>query len=476
MNMGVEKYDCAVMHITGEVAPFSQTGGLGDVTRDLPAVQRRYGQRSVVVSPLYGCIDRNDLILDEPPLEVALGDRCFFVRKWRDADDDHWFIDAPNLIDRPTPYNDEHGEYWDNPLRFAVFCKAAVMLSDPFDCLHLHDWQAGLAAIYNERKKPILMSVHNLAYQGLCDFHWASQLEIPDFLHGADGVEYYGNISLLKAGLSLADQISTVSPTYGREIQSEPGGQGLSGLFTYRSRELFGILNGLDYELWDPETDPALEQNFNASTLSQREVNRSALLSECELTDGVLFSIVSRAASQKGLHLIAEEIDELVYRGCRFVFLANGDPDIMLMLKACEDKHPNFVRLIPQFDPNLARRLYSGSDFVVVPSLFEPCGLTQMMAMRYGSVPVVRKTGGLADTVTHGKTGITFNEMSSIQCREAILKAVELYRDTARYVEMQQTCMLTDYSWDRTQQAYTDLYLRMRDAHEGKAGSHPENG
>ena len=458
----------AVMHITGEVAPFSQTGGLGDVARDLPAVQRRHGQQSIVVSPLYGCVDKDNLVLEDDGFHIHLGGRRFFVRKWRDKENAHWFIDAPNLIDRPTPYNDANGDYWDNPLRFAVFCKAAVALSDPFDCLHLHDWQAGLAAIYNEKRRPTLMSIHNLAYQGLCSFEWAQQLEIPSELHNADGVEYYGQISLLKAGLSLADQLSTVSKTYSEEIQSEPGGQGLSGLFQHRADRLTGILNGLDYELWNPIKDPALVQPFGEKSLKKRAINRAAILTKYQLTDGVLFSIVSRAAVQKGLHLVAENIDSLVKEGCRFVFLTNGDADIMAMLKTCENAHPMSVRLISEFDPSIARLLYGGSDFVVVPSLYEPCGLTQMMAMRYGAVPVVRRTGGLADTVNDGETGITFDAISPEACKDALRRAAELFNDAAGYGQMQTRCIKTDYSWDRAQKAYAALYECMVNEQMGK--------
>ena len=458
----------SVLHITGEVAPFSQTGGLGDVARDLPAVQRRHGQRSVVVSPLYGCAARSKLVLERPEMEVHLGGRRFLVRKWRDQDDAHWFIDAPNLIDRPTPYNDHRGDYWDNPLRFAVFCKTAIELSAPFDCLHLHDWQSGLAAIYNQGQKPVLISVHNLAYQGLCTFQWSEQLDIPHALRGADGLEYYGHMSLLKAGLSLADKLSTVSETYSKEIQSEPGGQGLSGLFRHRQSDLSGILNGLDYEIWDPRTDQALEENFDIDTMEKRPKNRAALFERYQLADGVLCAIVSRAATQKGLHLVAQEIDELVHRGGRFIFLANGDPNIMAMLRACERKHPTCVRLIAEFDPKVARLLYGGSDFVVVPSLYEPCGLTQMMAMRYGAVPIVRRTGGLADTVEDGRTGLVFETIDASACKHALVRAFNLFGDTARYADVQKTCMKTDYSWDRAQKAYAHLYENLVKAKTGQ--------
>lgn len=455
----------AVLHITSEVSPYSQTGGLGDVTRDLPAMQRRGGMRSVVVSPLYGCVNRTTLQCTQTQFDVSLAGDSFNVRIWRDHSDTHWFVDVPGLLDRGSLYHDEHGDYGDNPLRFAVFCKAAIKLSEGFDCLHLHDWQSGLAALYNSGLKPTVISIHNLAYQGLCGFEWADRLEIPAHLRGMEGVEFYGQISLLKAGLVLADRISTVSPTYAREIQSEPGGQGLSGLFASRSKCLLGILNGLDYELWNPETDAALGTNFDAASLSCRSENRRRLMDQYELADGVLFCIVSRAAGQKGLHLITEHLDELVAAGARFLWLTNGEQSIMDMLERCALKHPNFFRLIPEFDPLLARRLYGGGDFVLVPSLYEPCGLTQMMAMRYGAVPIVRSTGGLADTVEDGQTGICFEDVSGSACRNAILRGIALYKKRDEFERMQYRCMRTNYSWDRAHLAYEKMYHQLIHQH-----------
>ena len=342
----------AVLHITSEVAPYSQTGGLGDVTRDLPAMQRRAGLRSVVISPLYGSVNRSELQCDKSPLEIHLGGESFDVKIWRNFHDTYWFVDVPGLLDRASLYQDEHGDYADNPLRFAVFCRVAVTLSDAFDCLHLHDWQSGLAAVYNAGLKPTVISIHNLAYQGLCGFEWADRLEIPHELRGMDGVEFYGKVSLLKAGLVEADQIATVSPTYAQEIQSEPGGQGLSGLFAHRSNALIGILNGLDYTLWNPLTDTALIANFEAKSPGLRAKNRRSLLEQYHLDDGVLFCIVSRAAAQKGLHLITEHLDELVAAGARFLWLTNGEQRIMDMLERCALDYPNYFRLIPESSEN----------------------------------------------------------------------------------------------------------------------------
>ncbi len=459
----------SILHIASEVAPYSQTGGLGDVTRDLPAIQRRTGMRSVVISPLYGCIKKDALEMTELGFCVDLGNHSFPVRIWRDETDTHWFVDVPGLLDRPSLYHNEQGDYPDNPLRFAVFCKAAVQLGSTFDCLHLHDWQSGLAALYNAGVKPTVISIHNLAYQGLCGFEWAHQLDIPEHLWGMEGVEFYGQVSLLKAGLVLANQIATVSPTYAEEIQSEPGGQGLSGLFLHRAGDLTGILNGLDHELWNPFTDPALIANFDSNSLMDREENRQHLFDQYQLEEGTLFCIVSRAATQKGLHLIIECLDELIAAGARFIWLTNGDPDIMKMIEDSARTYPSSFRLIPEFDPLLARRLYGGGDFVLVPSLYEPCGLTQMMAMRYGAVPIVRQTGGLADTVRDGDTGITFENVSGQHCRDAILRGIALKNDRNQFEIMQHRCMNTDHSWDRAHLSYEQMYHRLLRLHLTRA-------
>ena len=343
--------------------------------------------------------------------------------------------------------------------------QGASQLSKEFDVLHLHDWQSGLTALYNRGKCPSVISIHNLAYQGLCGFEWADRLEIPHHLRDFSGVEYYGQIGLLKAGLILADHISTVSPTYAQEIQSEPGGQGLSGLFAHRANRLTGILNGLDYQLWNPATDSALGSRFSASSLEARTPNRESLFAEYRLTPGVLFTIVSRAAYQKGLHLITEHIDELIDAGARFIWLTNGERDIMQTIESCAAKHPDTCRLIPKFDPSIARRLYGGADFVLVPSLYEPCGLTQMMAMRYGSVPIVRSTGGLADTVIDGHTGLSFRDVSGTQCRDSILRALDLYRDTESFTAMQLRCMKVDYSWSQAYTTYGLMYQQLVQQH-----------
>lgn len=452
-----------VLHVAAEVAPYATTGGLGVVLGELPAAQRRQGLAATVLTPLYGFIDRAALRQDETPRRVRLGQRTVEYTLWSALDGTVRFVDAPGLLDRPHPYGLAGAPYADNPLRFAVLCKVAASLAAEVDVYHLHDWQAALTALYLRGSRPTVQSVHNLAYQGLCELGggavgWVEALEIPPALRSWDGVEYYGQLSLLKAGLVLADQLATVSPTYAREIQEEPGGRGLAGLFRHRQNGLLGILNGLDVKSWDPATDPALPAAYDADDVAGKAVCQAELRHTFGLAEGPVFGVVSRAATQKGLDLLAAAAPALVAQGARFVVLADGAPEVLAPLRALAAAEPTAFGLVEVYEPRLARRIYAGSDFVVVPSRFEPCGLSQLIGMRYGAVPVVRHTGGLADTVHEGRSGLVFGPATAEALAEALGRALRLWRDApAAYRALQQHGMGLDWSWDRSARQYTDL-------------------
>lgn len=449
-----------IVHVTGEVAPYSKTGGLGDVLAELPRFQRAAGLDARVLTPLYGHIDRRRLTPGEQTPVLTLGGKSFQARLWHD--DGHVaFVDIPGVLDRPHNYGDGNGEYPDNPLRFAALCKVAAALWPSTDVFHLHDWQAGLTALYLGGRRPALLTVHNLAYQGLCGFEWADRLDIPPALRSADGVEYYGRISLLKAGLVLADRLTTVSPTYAREIQSEPLGLGLAGLFRHRRAGLEGILNGIDPAEWNPAADPALPATFAASDLAGRKACQDALRREFGLADGPIFGVVSRAAGQKGLDLLAEAADPIVRMGGKFAVLSAGERGVVAKLRAVADRHPTAFTLIEDFDPARARRVYAGADFLVVPSRYEPCGLAQLIAMRYGAIPVVRRTGGLADTVEDGVTGLCFDDVDPGALAHALHRAYTLAADRAALAAMQARGLARDWSWDGPAAAYAALYRRL---------------
>ncbi len=456
-----------ILHVASEVAPFSKTGGLGEVMGALPGALCDQGIDVRVATPLYGFIDRSSLTFaGEQHLHLA--QHSFHVRLWRHAAKpghaETIFIDVPGLLDRPLPY----GDYADNPLRFGVFCKAAATLARQTgaELVHLHDWQAALTALFLRDvlpKRAVVQTVHNLSFQGLCGTHWADMLEVPHIARDFHGLEFHGQLSFLKAGLVLADRITTVSPTYAREILSEPGGQQLSGLLSHRQRFLRGILNGIDTADRDPATDKALPAPFDADAPGGKAACRDALLNELHLepTDGPVFGVVSRASSQKGLDLVADAIAEPGLGNARFALMCDGEPDLVHRLADLAHARPGRIALTRSFDEGLARRVYAGSDFVLAPSRFEPCGLTQMFAMRYGAVPIVRRTGGLADTVTDGVTGLTFFDPEAWALRQAISRAQTLYTQRADFERIRESCMRADWSWTGPARAYRELYAEL---------------
>lgn len=449
-----------VLHVTGEVAPWSKTGGLGDVLGSLPQHQRAAGVDARVVTPLYGFIDKKALRRGEAIAPITLAGETFEGRFWHDDTRGTIFVDLPRLLDRPYNYGGPEGDYADNPLRFGAFCKVVANMWPQADVFHLHDWQAGLTAMYLGGRRPVMLTVHNLAYQGLCGFEWADRLGVPHALRSFEGVEYYGRVSLLKAGLVLADRLTTVSPTYAREIQGEPEGLGLAGLFRHRRMGLDGIINGIDTELWNPAGDEALAATFDATDLSGRAACQAALRAELDLDEGPIFGVIARAVSHKGLDLVANAADAAIRRGARFAVLASGDPLLERQLRQVAQRHPRAFAFADRFDLKLARRIYAGSDFILVPSRSEPCGLTQMIGMRYGAVPVVRATGGLADTITEGRTGLRFEAPTADALGGALDRALDLFADGEAYAAMRDRCLACDWSWAGPVKAYSAIYER----------------
>lgn len=382
----------------------------------LPRAQRALGHDVRVLTPLYRGVDRAGLRRVRSDLFAANG---------------VWFVDAPDLYDRDGLYG-----HADDPRRFAHLCRTAAELAADVDVVHLHDWQAGLTALYLRGRRPTVFTIHNLAYQGICGFEWADRLDIPERFRRFDGLEFHGRLALIKAGLQLADRLTTVSPTYAREILEEPAGHGLAGLLQYRQAVLRGILNGLDPADWPlAEAAPA--------------------------RDGRHFVVVSRAAHQKGLDLIIDAAPAIVAGGGRLTVLSSGDHEIERGLLACAARFPDQVTVITAFDPDRARALYQAADFVLVPSRFEPCGLTQLIAMRYGAIPIVRRTGGLADTVEDGVTGIVFDAPSGAALRGAIERALAL--SAAERARMQAAGRARDWSWRQAAQHYLNLYRELKE-------------
>jgi starch synthase len=468
--------------VTSEIYPFVKTGGLADVTGALPLALRRHGVTTVTLVPGYpaimAAIARSNRVLG---LDELFGGSAQVLHA-RSAGLDLLVLDAPHLFNRPgNPYSAPDGGDWpDNAFRFGAlsFVAARIALGDIAgfapDVVHGHDWQAGLAMAYlayqGERRPATVLTVHNLAYQGQFPSDLLGRLRLPSQAFAIDGVESYGMIGFLKAGLQFADRVTTVSPTYAQEIQASANGCGLDGLLRLRSSVLSGIRNGIDTDVWNPETDARIAAKFGRSTVSGRAPNKAALQRRFGLAPDVgalLYAVISRMAWQKGLDLLADAVPALVARGAQLAVLGTGDPELERRLTALAQAHRGQVGCIVGYDEDLAHLIQAGADSILVPSRFEPCGLTQLCALRYGAVPIVAKVGGLADTVvdlTAGSekaTGLQFSPVTREALEAALHRAADLWSDPAAWQTLQSNGMKADVSWAEPANAFFKLYTQL---------------
>jgi len=470
------------LSVTSEIFPLIKTGGLADVAGALPAALMAEGIATRSLIPGYpavlGALGRADEVLALPscyggPARVlggSVGDLDLFV------------LDAPHLFARPgNPYVTPDGTDWpDNALRFAALGRVAAEIGRGAipgfvpEVVHAHDWQAGLTHAflhYSERPRPgTIMTVHNLAYQGKFPQELLGELGLPAHAFSMDGVEYYGAIGFLKAGLRFADRITTVSPTYAREIQEPDAGMGLDGLLRGRADVLRGILNGIDTTEWNPATDPRIARPFSVTRLADRAMNKAALQSHFGLPqrpDACLLGVVSRLSWQKGLDLFAANLPLILSEGMQLALLGSGEHDLQEQYRAAANAQPEQIGVVIGYDEDLAHLIQAGSDALVVPSRFEPCGLTQLCALRYGAVPIVARVGGLADTVTDASeatltenvaTGVQFAPVTSEALADGIRRAHLLFHDKPVWRQLQATGMNVDVSWRTPARHYADLY------------------
>ncbi len=471
-----------VLSVASEAVPLVKTGGLADVAGALPGAVAGHGIEMTTLLPGYPAVLRAigksravhtwDSLLGEPARLLAgkIDEHPLLV------------LDAPGYFTRDgSPYADSTGHDWgDNWRRFAAFSRAAADVAlgvgkrKPFNLLHAHDWQAGLAPAYlcyaaGERRVPSVQTVHNMAFQGYCEAAVFPALGLPAMAWSVDGVEYHGGISMLKAGLTSANLITTVSPTYAGEIRSGEFGMGMEGLIIARGNDVRGVLNGIDTALWNPATDPAIAATYGMRTLARRMANKRALESEFALEpgDGPLFIAITRLTWQKGMDVLIEVIDHLVGIGGRLALLGSGDPRLEAGLHAAAARHPGRVAIRIGYDEDLSHRMQAGGDAILVPSRFEPCGLTQLYGLAYGCVPIVARTGGLADTVIDANpaalaagvaTGIQHAAVSYDSLTAALNRAVALYADRPEWERLQRNGMKCDFSWAASGKTYADLY------------------
>ena len=476
-----------VAFLASEVVPYAKTGGLADVAGALPKFLARLGAEVRVYMPFYREVRKKNLPLETVLAGASLGmggARLAYSVLAHEADGVKvFFLDRPEAFDRDHLYGTPAGDDPDNGERFAFFALASLetMRATGFrpDVVHGHDWQAALAFAYLRTVLAgdpffagtrTLFTIHNLAYQGLFERELLGRIGLPEALFDMNALEFYGKVNALKAGILYATAVTTVSPRYSREIQTPEFGCGLDGLLRQRSSALHGILNGVDYREWDPATDRHIARAFGPGDLAGKAACREALCREFGLTappGRPVAGLVTRLAGQKGLDIVCEALDRLLDLGLTPVILGTGEQKIQDFLSAARDRNPSRIGLKIAFDERIAHAIYAGSDLFLIPSRYEPCGLTQMYAMKYGTIPVVRATGGLDDSVQEFDAragtgnGFKFAEAAAEPLLEAAGRAVATYARPRKWSALVRNAMAADFSWERSAAAYLDLYRKI---------------
>ena len=479
-----------VVHIVAEYWPFARSGGLAEAVRGIASFQAKTGVPTVVMMPLYRRVrERTEgLVPVGDPLEVVFGRHRETVRLWEVEDAEPGprviFLDHPGLFDRDGLYGEGGHDYPDNHIRFAFFARAALealprLLDHPV-VLHGHDWHTALASVYLRTvlkddpwysRIATVLSVHNAGYPGWFSAETRHDLGLPEEVYHWSKMEHYGRLNWLKAGLAYSDYVGTVSPTHAHELRTPAGGFGLHDAFIALGDRLVGILNGIDLDIWDPETDPALVETFSADDLSGKRACKAELQSQIGLPvrdDVCLFGMTARLAEQKGFDLILG--DGLLYRmpDAQFVFVGEGEERYQRGLAEAARHMPEKVAAYFDFTEHREHLLLGGADCLLMPSLYEPCGLTQMRAQRYGALPVVRRVGGLADTVEDQVTGFVFDEYTSEDLERAIRRALALFPDRKAWEKHMVEAMGRDFGWHRSADRYLDVYSEALAFHRAK--------
>jgi starch synthase len=457
-----------VLFCVSEMAPFVKTGGLADVAGALPLALGKLDVEVRVMMPKYKTVTTSpghQVTSLKKDIEAAKIGKNVLV----------YLINNDKYFDRDGLYGDALGDYPDNLERFSFYCRRTIEALKEInfkpDVIHCHDWQSALIPVYLKHKYrkddfyaviKTIFTIHNLAYQGLFAEEEYPKLELDWSLFGIEGLEFYGKINILKGGLLSSDLLNTVSPTYACEIQTREFGCGLDGVLKKRKNDLFGILNGLDYDYWNPHYDGYIYRRYSAKDIEGKYFNKHMLQKECgmQVADDVpLCGIVSRLASQKGLDLIAKGIEELV-RYAQIIVLGVGDMKYQNLLRDMARKFPNRVSAFIRFDEALAHKIYAGADIFLMPSHYEPCGLGQMVALRYGTIPLVFKTGGLADTVG-SDNGFMFDRYTKEAFIETFRRAISTYKNKSSWQKLVKNAFTYNFSWEKSAKEYIRLYEKL---------------
>ena len=472
-----------VAFITSEIAPFSKTGGLGDVSYSLPVNLKKNGINIIVITPLYKTINREKFNIKDLSLEfsIYIDNNVEKVRVFQAEIDNLmvYFIDNNRFFNVENFYEGESG------IRFGFFCWGVIELLKRLnfhpDVIHINDWQTGILPVILKvryaddtffSKTKILLTIHNLAYQGYFPKEILLRIGLPDYLFNIEMLEFYGQVNFLKGGIVFSDFITTVSPTYAKEILTPEAGWGLDGVLRNKKDKIKGILNGIDEELWNPEKDKLIYKNYGINSLQNKIYNKLFLqrkLNFKEDKDIILYGFVGRLTYQKGFEFIVNLIPHLSNFKVQIIILGTGEKYYENMILKIADKYKDFLKLYLKFDEELAHQIYAGIDFLLMPSVYEPCGLTQMISLKYGSIPIARKVGGLNDSIidisedNHKPTGILFKNLDLNEFFSSVVKSFELFYKNRNFLkQMQIKGMNSDFSWNRSCKEYIELYKRLK--------------
>jgi starch synthase len=483
-----------IFFVSPEVSPFAKTGGLADVSAALPKVLKERGHDVRVMMPNYRAVNERKYTLRDvirlKDMAIPVGGQMVKASAKSaflpDSKVQIYLLYHKQYFDRDGLYQNSAGDdYADNAERFIFFCRGCLetlkLLQWQPDVIHCNDWQTALIPVYLKaiyqddpffKDLPVLLSVHNLAYQGIFDAAVVQKTGLPqDMFYPGSILEFYGKLNFLKAGLLTADMISTVSQTYAKEIQqSAECGMGLEGVLHARRNDLHGIVNGANYAEWDPANDKLIANTYSAADLAPKALNKQALLNRLGLTfdeETPLLAMVSRLDSAKGIELLDEAFDRLMAMGVQMAVLGTGDEKYYKTLTRLAKKYPRQVSVTLRFDNALAHLIQAGADMLLMPSRFEPCGLSQIQAMRYGTIPIVRAAGGLAETVDNYDpraetgSGFVFKKYDADDMLKAVERALKLFQDKKRWAKLMKNAMKQDYSWEAAGEKYAKLYARL---------------
>lgn len=477
-----------ILFATSEAQPLIKTGGLADVSGSLPRALSELGLDVRLVLPAYPqAVERAIPVETVATIKISGISEPVRILEQKSKGNLHiYLVDAPSLFNRPgNPYTEASGRPWsDNAQRFAIFCRAVVRIAlDQTglgwcpDVVHCNDWQTALvpALLAQEWDRPAtVFTIHNLSYQGMYDSSTFVQLMLPDQLWTPDGLEFHGNFSFIKGGLVFADWITTVSPTYAEEIRSAEFGYGLEGLLQHRADRLAGVLNGIDYKIWNPATDQHIKHNYDLNSFDAKQKNKLALQDELGLEknpNAMLFGNIGRIVEQKGIDLIIEILPEIMrHKDVQLVILGSGEEYLEQTLEIEAQKYPGRCAVVIGYDEHLAHRIEAASDCFLMPSRFEPCGLNQLFSLRYGTVPIVNRTGGLADTVvdlnpasllSKTATGFVSEQPEADSLLDSVQRAIEYYNRSGQWWDkLAINGMKQNFSWDSSATHYLEIYAK----------------